>query len=68
MPAARDRGTPDRLKTALVVAVTLLAVALAILSLYHSLGPKSQWGSQAPEMKGGGPMAPTPAPLPPGRR
>lgn len=68
MPAAPDHATPDRLKTAMIVAVTLLAVALAILSLYRSLGPKNQWGSQAPEMKGGSPMAPTPAPLPSGRR
>jgi hypothetical protein len=68
MPASPDRSAPDRLKIAVLVAVAVLAIALAILSLYRSLGPTSQWGSQAPTMKGGGPMAPTPAPLPPGRR
>jgi hypothetical protein len=70
MPTSRDADRPAGLKTALVVAITVLALALALLSLYRSYGPKSQWGSQAPPMTGGGPMAPTPAPLPPtpGRR
>ena len=73
MPASRDADATDRpagWKTAAVVAIAALALALALLSIYRSFGPRSQWGSQAPPMTGGSPMAPTPAPSPPmpGRR
>jgi hypothetical protein len=73
MPPSRDANAVDRsagVKTAVVVAITVVALALALLSLYRSYGPKSQWGSEAPTMRRGGPMAPSPAPLPPmpGRR
>jgi hypothetical protein len=73
MPASRDGDATDQpagWKTAAVVAIAALALALALFSLYRTFGPRSQWGSQAPPMTGGGPMAPTPAPLPPapGRR
>lgn len=45
-----------------------VAVALALLSLWRSFAPRSQWGSDAPPMQGGGALAPSPAPPPVGGR
>jgi hypothetical protein len=56
----------QRKRTAAVV-LAIVAVVLALWSLYRSFGPRSQWGSAAPQMAPGnapGPAA-APAPLPP---
>ena len=67
--AAHVRDTEQEWKRRAAVAFAVVAVALALWSLYRSYGPQSQWGSGAPRMVPGisGGPAPTPAPMPPPR-